>query len=96
MILLFVIGCLSYEEGQAERGALNCELADVCGELATFGFADADECKTASAAQPYDAEDCEDYDAGSMAACLDAYDAAIKAKDCEADFTDACNVCGAG
>jgi hypothetical protein len=92
-LVVALSGCLSYEDGQAQRGGLNCQLLEACGELDTYGFDDVDACTASAESQPYDAADCKDYDAGEMRRCIAAYEDAVAAKDCEADFTDVCAVC---
>ena len=93
-MILLLVGCLGYTEGQVQRGERSCEWLDVCGELGTVGFTDVGECKSAAAAQPYDDADCPEYDPKAMRTCIDAYDSAIAAADCGADFATACLVCG--
>ena len=94
MILLLLAGCRGYAEAQAERGELHCAWLETCDELDSVGFSDVATCADAAAAQPYDDADCPDYDAAAMAACLRAYQDAIDAADCAADFADVCLVCG--
>ncbi|MDP2316105.1 MAG: hypothetical protein Q8P41_24625 [Pseudomonadota bacterium] len=94
MILLLLISCMGYSESQVRRGELNCEWLDTCGELGTVGFEGVGDCKAAAAAQPYDDDQCPDYDATAMSGCLRAYEDAIAGEDCAAEFTDACLVCG--
>ena len=81
-MILLLLGCLSYEDGQVERGALNCELLDACGELDGLGFESVDSCAESAAAQNYDDADCASYSQSQMKACLDAYEQAIEAVDC--------------
>ena len=45
MILLVLVGCLTYSDGQVRRGELNCELLDACDEIGTVGFDSVDACK---------------------------------------------------
>jgi hypothetical protein len=92
--LLVLLGCVSYSEGQAQRGELNCEWLDACGELDSVGYDGVDSCKAAADAQPYSDDNCPDYDAGAMQACLKAYRDAIASEDCTADLAAACQVCG--
>ncbi len=94
MILLGLLGCLGYADGQVRRGELHCEWLDTCGELDAVGFESVGACSAAATSQPYDDADCPDYDAGAMAACLDAYQEAIASEDCGAELTAACLVCG--
>lgn len=94
MMLLLLLGCLTYSSGQVQRGELNCELLDVCGDLATLGYDGVAACKSAAAAQKVEDDDCPDFDPAAMNACLDAYRAAIDAAECDADLASACAVCG--
>ena len=87
-------GCLTYPSGQAERGALNCELLDVCGNLDALGYDSVSACKTTAAAQEVSEDDCPSFDAGQMTECLDAYREAIDAAACDADLGNICLVCG--
>lgn len=94
MWLILAAACaIPYEEGQAAVGEKNCALAEVCGTLAPLGGS-YDECLSRSQGQAYDAANCPDYDAKAMRACLAAYDDAIEAEACDADFVEVCRVCG--
>lgn len=92
--LLLLGGCVSYADGQRERGALNCELLDACGGLDALGYDDVAACKETAAAQEVSEDDCPNYDADQMSACLAAYRDAIAAPTCDADLTTICQVCG--
>ncbi|MFZ5479374.1 MAG: hypothetical protein ACOZNI_21600 [Myxococcota bacterium] len=94
MWLILLGGCLSYEEGQAQVGELNCELAEACDRLATWGYDDVDACVEHAVNEPYDEADCAAYDAKAMRACIDAYEAAVEASDCDYAPGDECRVCG--
>ncbi len=91
---LLLGGCLSYESGQRQRGELNCELLDVCGDLEALGYDGVGACKAAAASQEVSENDCPSFDAAAMQDCLDAYRTAIDAADCDADLTTICSVCG--
>ena len=93
-MILFLLGCLSYEDGQVQRGELNCELLDVCGELDGLGFDSVDACAESAASQNYDEDACANYSASQMKACIHAYEDAVVSEDCEADLVDVCQVCG--
>ena len=93
-MILLLLACTTWSQGQVERGELNCELLDTCGELDDLGYADLASCKEAAAAQPFDDADCPDYDAGAMAACLRAYQDAVDAAACDADLDAVCQTCG--
>lgn len=95
MILLALLGCLSYADGMAQVGALSCERADVCGQP-LYGFDSVAACQEAAAAQPY--EECAGYSEDAMRACIDAYETAVADVACD-EATDealasACVVCG--
>jgi hypothetical protein len=94
VLLVGLVGCSDYATGQRQRGELNCELLDVCGSLETLGYPGLAACKQAANEQEFSDDDCPDFDASAMAACLDAYEAAIDAADCAADLTEVCAVCG--
>ena len=94
MILLSLLGCLSYTDAQVQRGALNCEWLDACGNLDALGYDGVAACSDAAAAQPYSDDHCPEYAPNAMNACLDAYRDAIRVTDCDADFVEICQVCG--
>lgn len=94
MWLILLIGCLSYEEGQLERGRLNCELAELCGTLDTvFGYDSVDACVAQVERQEWSEENCPSYSPGQMQDCIEAYEVAIADQDCEADLKTICMVC---
>ena len=94
LALALLGGCLSYPDGQRERGALNCELLAVCGSLDTLGYDDVDTCKATAAAQEVSEDDCPSYDADQMSECLAAYRDAVATEDCSAELGSVCVVCG--
>lgn len=92
--LLLLGGCLSYEDGQRQRGALNCELLDTCGELEDLGYDDVAACKETAAAQVVNEDDCPAFDPEQMSQCLTAYREAVSGAACGVDFSEICQVCG--
>lgn len=95
MWLLWLVACgPEFEEGQIERGQLNCQLQDICGNLDAMGYDAVGDCEAASAAQSYNEDAlCPEYRPDQMKKCLNAYEDAIEARDCAADFTRTCDVC---
>lgn len=95
MMLVLLLACApDYSEGQVQRGSLNCQWMDTCGQLALLNYDTVDACIAAAEAQEYDDKQCPNYSSKAMNTCLDAYEKAIEAKDCEADFNEVCTVCG--
>ena len=92
--LLLLAGCgLKYDEGQIERGRLNCKYQDLCGNLGAMGYEDVNACISDAEAQTYDEAQCPGYSSKVMDECLDAYQKAIDANDCAATFEEVCVVC---
>jgi hypothetical protein len=97
VLLMVVLGACGpgYSEGQVERGRLNCELQEVCGNLSLLGYDTLADCQAAAEAQDYDEEKlCPKYYPSQMRECLDAYETAIEEKDCDADLGRVCDTCG--
>jgi hypothetical protein len=80
MLLLGLLACLKYEEGRAQEGELACDLREVCDALEVVGYDDVEVCIAHATSQDWPA--CEGYRAEQMEACLDAWEAAVEAKDC--------------
>ena len=87
-------GCLDYAQGMAQVGELNCRRAESCGDLQAFGYGTVTACIEDAQGQPYDDQDCPDFDAGQMRRCLAASRDAADTPDCDATPDDACHVCG--
>lgn len=93
---VLLVGCLKYEEGRAEEGEIACRLREVCDTLEAVGYADVDTCITGATGQEWG--DCPGYSEERLQECLDAWEAAVEAKDCalSEDPPDVCaQVCGA-
>jgi len=94
MIMLWLLACgPDYSEGQIERGSLNCQILDICGQLEILHYESVDACVQDAEAQTYPASQCPNYVPARMRDCLSAYQDAIDAKDCETDLTVFCDVC---
>ena len=84
-MILWLLACgPTYEEGMVEQGYRYCELLGVCDGLAAVGYESVQACQDAVDTQAF--ADCPKsaYNAESMAQCLDDWDAAIQAEDCDA------------
>lgn len=92
ILLLALAACLSYEEGMVRVGELNCALADACGDLDAYGYDSVEACQQDATAKEY--PECPGYDAEAMRGCIDAYEAAVDAADCDAALGSVCLVCG--
>jgi hypothetical protein len=93
LILLLSACGVSYEDGLVQEGELNCQLADACGRIDALGGS-LDACLESADGQHFDEANCPDYDPAQMRDCLKAWQEAVDAADCEADFEDVCRVCG--
>ena len=94
MIVLLLGGCLTYADGKAQEGTLNCQIMDACGTLEKVGYTDVDDCIAAAQGQAYDENQCPNYSAEREQECLDAYTAALNAKECEPALDECGTVCG--
>ena len=92
-MILFLLGCIEYEEGMAEQGALHCKLLDVCGELAAVGYENVDDCISDAESQSWIACERSAYDAEDMQACVDGWEAAVESKTCDANPAECASVC---
>ena len=91
--MIFLIACITYEEGMAEQGALHCTLLDVCGELVDIGYDNVDDCISDAEGQIWPECDKSAYDAEDMQACVDSWSAAVDAKACDAAPAECTSVC---
>ena len=82
---LLLVGCVKYEEGQAEVGTLACQLHAACGSLATLGYDDVDACVSDATHQKW--MNCPEYSADSMQKCIDAWQAAVDDEACGVEAT---------
>lgn len=92
-MILHLLGCLTWSEGQIERGRLNCERLEACDGLVALGYPDVAACTAAAEAQPYDDADCPGYTSAAMNLCLDAWRDAVAEPDCDTDLTMVCDIC---
>ena len=74
----------TYEEGMMAQGRLHCELLEACDALADVGYDSVGACITDAEGQNFG--DCpgDAYRADNMAACVEAWEAAVAATECDA------------
>jgi hypothetical protein len=80
-MLLLLAACLEYEEGRAEEGELACQLREACDALEIVGYASVDDCIADATSQTW--VECEDYREAQMVECVEAWEAAVEAADCD-------------
>lgn len=91
--MIFLLACITYEEGMAAQGEFHCQLLEACGELETVGYDNVDDCTVAAQGQKWPVCEKSDYDAEDMQTCVDEWEAAVEAKTCDAAPPACTSVC---